>query len=340
MFKPPAPYDLEILRQSNLRFAVAGVTHWHAEYYRDILLSAGVELVGATDSDQPAGRAKASSWHLPFSDSLKSLIADHQPNFLFVLPRHDRASEEIAEAAATGLPFLVEKPMGLDATGAKQAAGAVQSANIFADVALPMRHTGIWAALDDIHSTWSSEVLAYAHFRTINGPAERYNGYGASWMLDQAKSGGGALRNLGFHGVDAAICLAGSIHNLTVEGATVVRRTEEAVEHYASAILRTAGGGVITLEAGYALPSPTSSDQEWRISTDKAFLCQRDGKLRTHFKEDKAAIEQALPGLPDPYGQMLVNSVGAFLSGKPPLSPLKDAVTAAALVDRIYALAD
>ena len=37
---------------------------------------------------------------------------------------------------------------------------------------------------------------------------------------------------------------------------------------------------------------------------------------------------------------MMVNSVGAYVEGRPPCTPLREAVEAAELIDRIYARAD
>ena len=246
-----------------------------------MLNSAGLDLVGASDSDATAGREKVRRWQIPFSEDPDEMTHECQPDFLFVLPRHDRAPREIARVAASGLPFLVEKPLGLDAAGASLAAEAVARAGVYADVCLPLRHTGIWAAFDEIHRPWSLEDLAYAHFRTINGPPERYSTYGVPWMLDRRLSGGGTLRNLGFHGVDAALALAGGVGRITVESAALIRRPGDGVERFATATLRTAEDALITLEAGYAIAAHTGTDQEWRISTGRALLCQRDGISRS-----------------------------------------------------------
>ncbi len=328
---------MSFLAISGLRFAVLGICHWHAEYYRDILAAENLNLVGAWDSNTDKGSQKASSWNLKFFQNPEDMVERSRPDFLFVLPRHDRAVVEISRAASFGLPLLMEKPMGLNAEETASAVKSAEMAGIFADVCLPTRHAEIWSELHDYHGDTAAQNLVYAHFRTINGPPSRYTHYGVPWMLSAAISGGGSLRNLGFHGADAAVALGGGAIPEVIS-ASVQRTGLDAIEHYASAMLRLKGGATITLESGYALPSDTAADSEWRVCTNQVHACQTARDITIHRHGESKTTVARSPA--DQYRTMVNESVRAFVEGNGPKAPLSQAVSAAALIDEIYRVAD
>ena len=324
-----------ILEDSGLRFAIFGLCHWHAEYYRDILKADRVALVGATDRDQASGLEKAARWTLPFETSLDDLVARHHPDFLFVLPRHDQACEDIAAAARTGLPLLIEKPFGLNGHEARRAATAVEATGVFADACLPNRHMDIWSAAREHDAFGAGSELQYAHFRTNNGPARRYMDYGVPWMLHGTASGGGALRNLGYHGADAALSVAGKA-GLTVCSAQIKNLAGTSIENFGAATMRCESGAIITLEAGYATASDTGIDHEWRISTDRVFLCQHNGVLTVQTREDDRPRTVTEHNHRTFYQRLVNESVGALMDDRPPNVRIGEAVRAAGLIDEIY----
>ena len=331
-----------VLADSRLRFGVFGLCHWHAEYYRDILAGDFLRIAAATDGDAEAGRRRAERWDIPFENDFEDMIARHRPDFLFVLPRHDRAADDIRRAAATGLPMLVEKPFGRDGVEARRAAEAVEAAGVFADSCLPNRHMDIWTACRDeggLPDGPEDGRLLYAHFRTNNGPGRRYLDYGVPWMLEKRLSGGGALRNLGYHGADAALSLARG-GDISIAGAVVQALPGTDIEGYAAAALRLADGAVITLEAGYATPGDACIDHEWRLSTASMFLSQQNGRLLVQGRREAAPRLVAENEPRFFYVRMVTESVRALVEGRPPNAPVPEAARAAELIDAIYAHAE
>ncbi len=324
-----------ILKDSGLRFGIFGLGHWHAEYYRKILAGDSVSIVAATDRNLDAGIRKARLWDIPFESDLDDMIARYRPDFLFVLPRHDQACADIERAVATKLPLLIEKPFGLNAVEAQRAAEAAEAAAVFADTCLPNRHMDIWNACRELDALPAKGGLRYAHFRMNNGPAGRYFDYDVPWMLEKNLSGGGALRNLGYHGADAALFVARDC-SLEIESSRMRILPGTEIEFYAAATLFTEDGAIITLEAGYATASNTGIDHEWRISTEEAFLCQQNGRLVVQGKSDanpRLVVENDHEVF---YDRMVRESVRALVQDRPPHAPIQEAARAAALIDAIY----
>ena len=129
---------------------------------------------------------------------------------------------------------------------------AARQRDRFVAVALVNRIAGVVEALGD------AGRIAHVYFRIINGPPRRYRDWGVPWMLDPRQSGGGALRNLGVHGVDAFLTLAGE-QAVRVDHAAFHSIFGEAVEDYACVVLRAADGMVGVIEAGYTHPDAGGS---------------------------------------------------------------------------------
>lgn len=317
--------------------AIAGITHWHAERYVRMLRARGVRLVGASDADDPAGSRAAARHGLGFFPTTTELLARTRPDFVVLLPRHDLAVPEVETVSGARLPMLVEKPLGRHAADARRSAAAIEAAGVFASVCFPNRHLEIWDAYRTIEAAGMLGTVIHAHFRTINGPPARYVDYGVPWMLDPARSGGGALRNLGIHGADAASTVAAGRALTLVGGRTTAIGYRGPVEDFAAAIFATGDGLLVTLEAGYSYAHmQEGGDYEWRIAATGAYLHEANGRLVVHRRG--AAPEARPVRTPSVAYEVMVNAaLDAFERGHPPPSPVSDCVRAVELQDAIYA---
>ena len=319
--------------------AILGITHWHAERYARMLAARGARIVGASDGDALAGAAAAARHGLDFAADPRALLDAARPDFVLVLPRHDRALAEAAPAIERRLPMLIEKPLGRNAVEARATAAAIERAGIFASVCFPNRHLEIWDSFRTLADEGALGTVIHAHFRTINGPPARYRAYGVEWMLDPAISGGGALRNLGIHAADAALTLAGA-RALRLAGAAVSSIGHRGpVEDFATAAFATDDGFVATIEAGYSYASmKDGGDYEWRIAATGAYLRESNGVLSVQrLGREPERREVRNPGIA--YEVMLDAALDAFRRGAAPPSPVADCVRAVELQDAIYARA-
>jgi predicted dehydrogenase len=313
-----------------MQAVIVGVAHWHAPIYAASLAELGVALVGASDPDAAAGAACAAKLGLAFDADAGAMLDRLRPDIAFVLPRHDRAMATLAPVLARRIPFLIEKPMGLNGREAQAIADA--AAGLFAVPALANRDLAIWRRVAELKAAGSFGTVMHAHFRVVNGPPGRYRDWGVGWMLDPAISGGGALRNLGFHGADAALMLAGPA--LEVRGAAVSNAVYGLpVEEFATALLAVPGGPAISIEAGYSYASG-GGDMEWRIAATGAYLRETRGRLEVRLADGTLeAGDVPVPG----YTGFVARVLACLRDGSRPPATLDDCAAAAALIDRIYA---
>jgi predicted dehydrogenase len=314
-----------------MRTVIVGVAHWHAQMYADALAELGSPVLGTSDLDAEAGKAAATKLKLPFDTDAAAMLDRIKPDIAFVLPRHDRAMDELRPVLDRHLPFLIEKPMGLDGTKARAVAEAAKKTGVFAASALSNRGLAIWKRFSELKQAGKLGTVMHGHFRTVNGPPGRYRDWAVGWMLDPAISGGGSLRNLGFHGVDAALTLLGP--GATVRGASITTHAYKLpVEEFATAMVAVDGGPVVTVEAGYSYAAG-GGDMEWRIAATGAYLRETRGRLEVRLADGTLeATDVPLPG----YLSLTEDTLRRLKDGRPPAADVEDCARAAELIDRIY----
>jgi predicted dehydrogenase len=174
-----------------------------------------------------------------------AVLAD-RPDLVIALGRGPEAATRLAWLIQHDIPILADKPIGLSHADVAPLAEMARQRDRFVAVALVNRIAGVIDALGDAGRT------AHVYFRIVNGHPRRYRDWGVPWMLDPRQSGGGALRNLGVHGVDAFLALAGE-QPVRVEHAAFHSIFGEAVEDYACGAARRRWN-VGLIEAGYTHP--------------------------------------------------------------------------------------
>src|SRR5207244_3336493 len=139
---------------------------------------------------------------------VEAMLDDASPELAIVLGEPARMTSAARAVLARRLPMVAEKPLGLTAADVTSIAELAERAGAFAAVAFVNRMRAIWTELASLGST--AGPLSHLSVRIINGPPARYRQWDSGWMLDPARSGGGALHNLGIHGVDAFLALSGA----------------------------------------------------------------------------------------------------------------------------------
>jgi predicted dehydrogenase len=261
------------VRKRPQRVAVIGADHYHATStpnYLQILQSEKLDILGVHAPDA----AVASKWagqygSTPYTD-YRAMIEKTKPEFVVALGHHAAMPAEFRFLVETGIPFLMEKPWGIDAKTVNQLADLAESKKAWAAVPMPFRYS--WFAETAVAMRDRGELGTISHgLMRFNQPGiQRYRDLGSPWMLSKAETGGGALINLGIHGFDLCRYVTGEEPRV-VSAATSHSIHKLAIEDYAHVTLRTPRGVVFLNEASYTFPG-AGSDQERKISAERAFL--------------------------------------------------------------------
>jgi len=316
-----------------MRIGLLGVGHWHAPIHLDAIRAVGA-AVGPVWDDEPAVAAAFAARHgARAAAACAEAIRD--ADLVVAMGRPAQAEAAGLAALGAGRPVILEKPAAVDASGL----GRLQAAATgrFVAVPLPNRLGPAMCECARLRDAGRLGRIGHAHFRLVNGPPERYRVDGVGWMLDPALSGGGALRNLGIHGVDCAAAMAtGALH---VVSAHIGRRLGdgERVDDHALVSFEDDAGALFTVEAGYTYASMRpGGDFEWRIAAENATLIDRGDAASAATLDDgaRSPLEPLAADLR--YRVFLRETLDRLASGRPPPVGLDDYVRAMALIDQAY----
>jgi predicted dehydrogenase len=260
------------------------------------------------------------------------MLAATRPDFVVALGRHRQMAGIAHDLLDLGYPFLMEKPMGINATEVEALAAKAARLGAFVAVPLAQRYASFAARARELLAAKRFGPLSHIYVR-INrpGPA-RYPAWDCAWMLDPAEAGGGCLRNLGAHGLDMFLYLTGEQAEVT--GAQLSRQAHaRAVEDYASVLLRSASGVLGTVEVGNVFPR-NGTDGEWKIAGRDAILTMKDGilKLATSEGDETFRGEE----ITQPYRVALADALEQWHRGAPPPIGVHDLLQAVRLIDAAY----
>ncbi|KQX42962.1 dehydrogenase [Devosia sp. Root436] len=321
-----------------MKIALFGTSHWHAEMHLDAVRAAGATVVGVWDEDPAHAAGFADKHGLPFVVSITDGLA-LSPDLIVLMGHPSTLPGRARSLIETGIPLILEKPAASNTAAIAELTKLARERGTFVGVPLPNRFGPIFGAYSKLQETGRAGRLAHASFRLVNGPPERYRQDAVGWLLDPAIGGGGALRNLGIHGVDAVLSLAQG--PVTLVSANIANRIHsEAVDDHALLVLSDAVGTLFTVEAGYTYASMAPGGEfEWRMVTANATLLDRGDSASCVTLDD--ARTQTLP--PEPtatrYRLFMADTLQRLRDGRAPAITLDDYLAAMTLIDAAYAKA-
>jgi predicted dehydrogenase len=255
------------------RVAVVGADHYHATStpnYLRILQGERVDIVGVHAPDMAIATKWASEYgSTPYTD-YRAMVEKSRPEFVIALGRHSAMPAEFRYLVESGVPFLMEKPWGIDDKTVNALADLAESKKAWAAVPMPFRYSMLAETAVAMRDRGELGTISHMLFRFNQPGVQRYIDLGSPWMLSKVDAGGGALLNLGIHGFDLCRYLTGE--EPTVVSAVTSRSMHgREVEDYAHVTLRTPSGVIFLNEASYTFPG-TAGDQERKLSAKNIFL--------------------------------------------------------------------
>jgi predicted dehydrogenase len=323
-----------------IRIAAIEVSHWHSLYDSAYLCHLShmpeVQLVGLHDPNASIAAKRATALgNPPIYTDYRQMLTETKPDFVVALGRHSGMAEVAHYLLDHGYPFLMEKPMGVNAGQVRSIADKTATTNGFAAVPLAQRYQPFATHARQLLAEGRLGAVSHFYFRLNRPTSARYPAWDAPWMLDPAVAGGGCLRNLGSHGLDLFWYLIGE--DARVTGAQLSwRALGQPVEDYASVLLRSESGILGTIEVGNTFPSD-GTDGECKVAGRKAILVLKDGILRLIT----ASGVETMSGQPEepPALTALRDALDHWQRGAAPPISVHDCYRAVCLIDQAYDIA-
>ncbi len=303
------------------RFAVIDVSHWHSTHdaaYCSVLRDLDRQIVGVSDRNPAIAADRARRFGgRPFTD-YREMIDTVKPEFVIALGRHVDMPDTFRFLVGTGLPFIMEKPWGVDPDTVASLVDMAMQRGSWVSVPF-INRTSHWARtarrmLDE----GAFGTVSHVVYRVIRPTLRRYIEWDSPWMQDPAVSGGGALMNLGGHGFDMAWFLTGE--EPEVVSAVLSDAVHRApVEDYALVTLRTPSGILFHNEVGYTMPTwpKNQTDGEQKIAGSQLLFRATVQGLHI-LGPDRDELIPAPAGEKGAYPTWVRQTLEAFERGDPP----------------------
>ena len=283
--------------------------------------------------------ARDASSSRAFTD-YRAMIDETKPDFVVALGRHIDMPAIARFLIEAGIPFMMEKPMGTTAEDVTALADLAEARGSLGGRAVPEPS----AAVGHVRAKAMIEAgefgrISHVVMRLIRPTMQRYREWDSPWMWDRELAGGGALLNLGGHGMDLARMLLGP--DVSVATAVISNRVHQAqVEDYALATLRSGDGALIHVEVGYTWPTwpANESDLEFKVAGEKATLRVVPDGLQVigPGRDDRFPGAASAAGNYPPLIRDMLERAGR---GDPPAISARDCANAIELVHAAYRLA-
>ena len=310
------------------------VTHWHAQsYYRTLRDLTGVAALTARNPE--TGRAVASCLGSRFYDDWREMVAQERPDFVFALGRHCEMAETARFLLEEGVPFAMEKPMGLNLVEVEGLAELARSKRAFISVPFSIRLSPWVRKVREMEGYGAD--FSHASLRFMSGPVSRYYENDNPWNLRLAEAGGGCLINIGIHLPDLYLHLTGK-KPAKVHAATSSDSFGEEVEDYAHLTLENNDGAICAIESAYVhAPAPWSPRVEFSLH-GKTRQYHSEGKDRMVWFDAQGpggSIDGPLDNSPF-YPAFVADTIDALRNDRPPVAGIEDNLAAMRIVDAAY----
>ena len=188
-----------------MKIAVFDVSHWHFPLYLPALRDPGIEVVGISDTASFAGARVSDQLDCKLYSSNEDLLKEDF-DFALVFSRHSEMAGLAGRLIGRGIPFLIEKPCGLNLQEVRGIRQLAEKHGVYVSVPFIIRVSDLASRLSPAEG-FTPEGFQHFSFRFIVGSVERYERNGCSWMLNKQHAGGGSLLNVGIHFIDLIVSL-------------------------------------------------------------------------------------------------------------------------------------
>jgi len=319
-----------------MRIAVFDVSHWHFPLYLPALRDPDVQVIGVSDTASFAGPGFADQLNCKLYGSNEDLLKE-EFDFALVFSRHSEMAGLAERLITRGIPFLIEKPCGVNLQEVRRIRQLSEKHGVYVSVPFIIRVSDLAARLSPSKGL-TPEGYQHLSFRFIVGPVDRYERGGCSWMLDKRHAGGGVLLNVGVHFID----LISSLTNAPITQVSAQTRTyrpDVTVEEQAIFTCQTAAGQIGVVETGYLYPSTAEDQRDFAFSISHTSSYIRGYADQFYVKERDQQQGRATTveyNTDEFYSVFLRRSWADLASGRPPITGLRETEHAVAVVEAAY----
>ena len=317
-----------------LKVCFIDVTHWHAPLFCPTLQqTVGIAAVSARNP--LTGRDVAAGLGSRFYADWRDMLRKERPDFVFALGRHCDMAETARFLIEAGIPFAMEKPMGLNLQQVAELAELAARKQAFVAVPFSIRLSPWVRKIRELEGPAAD--FSYATFRFHAGPARRYHQNDNVWNLKRDEAGGGCLINVGIHFPDLYLYMTGK----KPKSVYAVTRNDvwgEEVEDFALLTVEMQDGALCIIESAYVhAMTPRAPSIEFSLHSKRhQFRSLGPDNMLWVDRQGEHHDFQGPQGNSAMYPAFVIDTLDALQSGRPPVAGIEDNLAALRIVDGAY----
>jgi len=253
----PLPRTPDPCEAPALRWGVLGPGWIAQRFVESLQANTGQHVLAVASRDQSRASAFAAQWSLAKAyDSYEALFDDPDIDIVYIATTHPSHRNNALDALNAGKHVLVEKPLAMDAGGARDIAAAAANANRFAGEAM---WTKFLPKFDVIRQLLDDGVLG--EVRTVI--ADHGEFFTPDHRIYDPELGGGPLLDLGTYPIALAHMVFGSFTSVVAQRQHAAPRLNGQI----SAMLSDAAGNQALLHTTILSDTPTTAVISGRDAT-------------------------------------------------------------------------
>lgn len=318
-----------------MKIALLGVSHWHLPLYLPGLPEGSV--MGVSDDSAEIAARIAAPYGCPVYTDYRRMLAETRPDFVFAFAPHWKMKEVSLYLLEAGIPFSMEKPVGLNAGELEELYNLCERKNGFVSIPFVWRYSD---TVNDLKNIYLKVPIVHMSYRFVAGPPSRYLAT-SRWMLSQKEAGGGCMTNLGVHFIDMAMYLTDCCTAETMASAYQYA-SEYDIETYATSLLRLPCGASLLLESGYAFPMSKEQKREnrWTVVTKNGYYVLAENKLELREYGAEPALIPMNTDSDVYYTAYTKTTLNDYITGTRPRASLKEMLDTRRVLDAMNAAAE
>jgi predicted dehydrogenase len=239
-----------------IRAAIVGLGTWGQHLVRSVQgASPSIRFVAAATRTPEKARGFAQAHGLRVLPHYEAALADPEIDAVVLATPHTQHTDQIVAAAEAGKHVFAEKPLGVDAAGARRAAQACADRGVTLGVGYNWRFQPALRAIRRMVDDGTLGRVLHLEGNFCGPSAYRFpEGH---WRHDREEGPAGGMTGRGVHVVDAMLYLAGHVEQVMAQSARLVQ--DFGIDDTTSMLFRFAGGAT-----GY-LGTVIATAETWRL---------------------------------------------------------------------------
>ena len=291
-----------------MKVALLGAWHVHAADYTRRALEMG-ELIGFYEKDDALAEGYQKAFGVPRFETREALLESDAEGVIVCSASSDHAEDILAVIDAKKAVFT-EKVLALTDEDCDKIAAALEQNSVTLTISLFQKYIGSRMAVKEVVDSGELGKINYLRFRNCHSGSTR------DWLpphfYDRAQCGGGAMIDLGAHGMYLTDWLLGmpasasSTFTVSCEAGGALAKNRDRVEDNAVTVMRFDNGAIAINETGFVSDcSPVVLEVHGehgyvRMENDRVVKCTRATEHKTVEVTPPASrpspIEQFLSG--------------------------------------------